>query len=251
MRVQREMDIMNWLHKRGTARITELSDYLRVSKNTIRRDLKSLEEQGHIRITHGGAVLNRDSPMGAPLSDREVQLIDEKRRIGREANALIPAGASVLLDAGTTTEQVAVALHDRDGLTIITNGLNIITHLADASDLVTVCTGGSINTITRCFVGFHAEQFLEQFHVDIAFISAGGVNARGVTNTNTAEVQIKRAMIGIADKVVLLVTHDKVGRTALAPFAGLNDIHTIITDDKADPAIVDSLRLAGPQVIIC
>ncbi len=251
MKAQREIDIMNWLHKRGSAHISELSDFLNVSKNTVRRDLKRLQEQGAVRLTHGGAVLNRESPMGPPLSDREVQFIEEKRRIGEKANTLIPDGASVLLDAGTTTEQIAVALHDRSGLTVITNGLNIIVHLADASELVAVSTGGTINTITRCFVGFHAEQFLSQFHVDLAFVSAGGVTESGVTNTNTAEVQIKKMMIEISDRTYLVVTHNKIGRTALAPFADLGSIDAIITDDKADSAVLDVLRGGGPEIIVC
>lgn len=251
MKAQREIDIMNWLLKRGTAEISELSAFLGVSKNTVRRDLKSLEGRGAVRITHGGAVLKRDTPMGQPLSDREIQLIEEKRRIGQRANGLIPNGAAVFLDAGTTTEQIAVALHDRIGLTIITNGLNIILRLVDASGLVIVSTGGSINTITRCFVGFHAEHFLSQFHVDVAFVSAGGVTERGVTNTNTIEVQMKKTMLEIADKSVLVVTHDKIGRTSLAQFAELGEIDTIITDDKADPEYLDRLRARGPDVISC
>lgn len=251
MKVQREIDIMNVLQTRGTARITELSELLAVSKNTIRRDLRSLESQGVLKVAYGGAVLAHDIPMGPPLSQREVQFIDEKQRIGQAANALIPDGAAVLLDAGTTTEQIAVALHDRVGLTVVTNGLNIMLRLADASDLVAVSTGGTINTITRCFVGFHAEQFLSQFHVDIAFVAAGGVTARGVTNTNTAEVQMKKTMLEIAEKTVLVVTHDKIGRTALAPFADLSQIHAIITDNKADPAVLETLRPMGPEMIIC
>lgn len=251
MKVQREIDIVSCLRKRGTARITELSELLGVSKNTIRRDLRNLESQGVLRVTYGGAVLSDDMPMGMPLNQREIQFIDEKQRIGQAANALIPDGAAVLLDAGTTTEQIAVALHDRSGLTVVTNGLNIMVRLADASDLVAVSTGGSFNTITHCFVGFHAEQVLSQFHVDIAFIAAGGVTAQGVTNTNTAEVQIKKTMLDIAEKTVLVVSHEKIGRRALAPFAELNQIDTIITDDRADPAVLETLRSMGPEIIVC
>lgn len=249
--MKREIDIMRFLQRQGAVRIAELSTMIGVSQNTIRRDLKILEAQGALRITHGGAILNENIPMGVPLGEREVRLIDEKRRIGQRAVELIPDGSAVLLDAGTTTEQIADAIRGRHGLTVITNAINIIFRLSDAKDIVSVSTGGVLNTITKCFSGFHAEQFLAQFHVDVAFISAGGVTERGITNTNAVEVQMKKTMIGIADTVVVAVTHDKIGRVSLSPFADLDAVDVILTDDGADPATLESITRRGPKIIVC
>ncbi len=242
---------MRLLRLNGAVRIAELSGLLEVSQNTIRRDLRRLSDQGALRLTHGGAVLNENIPMGMPLGEREVHFIEEKRRIGQKAIELIPDDSAVLLDAGTTTEQIAQAIRDRSGLTVITNALNIILRLADANGIVSVSTGGVLNPITKCFSGFHAEQFLSQFHADVAFISAGGVTERGLTNTNAVEVQIKRTMIEISDIVVVAVTHDKIGRVSLSPFAELDSVDVILTDEKADPRIIESIRQRGPRVVVC
>lgn len=251
MRIKREIDIMRLLGQNGAVRISELSRAIGVSQNTIRRDLKSLAEQGALKLTHGGAVLNDNIPMGVPLGEREVHFIEEKRRIGQRAIDLIPDGSAVLLDAGTTTEQIAQAIRNRHGLTVITNAMNIILRLSDAKDVVSVSTGGVLNTITKCFSGFHAEQFLSQFHADIAFISAGGVTDRGLTNTNAVEVQIKKTMIEISDLVVVAVTHDKIGKVSLSPFADLDVVDIVLTDDGADPKVIDSIERKGPKVIFC
>lgn len=251
MQIKREIDIMRLLRLNGAVRIAELSSLLEVSQNTVRRDLKRLSDQGALRLTHGGAVLNENIPMGMPLGEREVHFIEEKRRIGLKAIELIPDDSAVLLDAGTTTEQIAQAIRDRNGLTVITNALNIILRLADANGIASVSTGGVLNPITKCFSGFHAEQFLSQFHADVAFISAGGVTERGLTNTNAVEVQIKRTMIEISDLVVVAVTHDKIGRVSLSPFAELDSVDIILTDGRADPRIIESIQERGPRVVLC
>lgn len=251
MRMKREIEIMNYLRRYGVGQINELSSLLGVSRNTVRRDLKSLDDQGSIQLMRGGAVLPDDSQFGPPLREREIKLIDEKRCIGIRAAELIPDGAAIILDAGTTTEQIAEAIRDRSGLTVITNAMNILFSLSEASDIVSVSSGGVLNTITRCFTGFHAEQFLSQFHVDLAFISGGGLTADGMTNTNTLEVQMKKTMISIADKVYAVATHDKIGRRSLAPFATLNQFAGIITDRKANKNELAELEKRGAEIIIC
>jgi len=251
MQAKREMSIMSILRKNGVAQVNELSEVLGVSTNTIRRDLKSLEQQGMVRMARGGAVLPDDVPMGAPLTVREDQFHAEKERIGRRACELIGKAESILLDAGTTTEQIALQLRDQAGLTVVTNALNVLLHLIDVQDISVVSTGGVFNAVTRCSSGFHAEQFLAQFRVDIAFLSAGGITTEGVRNTNTVEVQIKKTMMQIADRRVLAITHDKIGKVSLAPFANVSDFDSIITDDKADPAALERLHSLGPDVITC
>lgn len=251
MRVKREIEIMNYLRRHGVGQISDLSSLLNVSRNTVRRDLRSLHEQGSLQLTRGGAVLPDDSQFGQPLREREITLKEEKRCIGARAAELIPDGASVVLDAGTTTEQIAEAIKERSGITVITNAMNILITLAENSDIVSVGTGGVLNTITRCFTGFHAEQFLSQFHVDVAFVSGGGVTAEGITNTNTLEVQIKKTMISIANSVYAVVTHDKIGRRSLAPFAELERFAGIITDRKADQEELAVLADRGVQIIVC
>ncbi len=251
MRTERQIEILNLLRTNGVAEISVLSGRFAVSQNTIRRDLRSLAEQGLLTLTHGGAVYNRNIPMGIPLGEREDRFAEEKLRIGRKAAEFIGDGEAVILDAGTTTERIIPFLVDKRNLTVVTNGLNIAESLMGIPGVTSILVGGIVNETTRCTAGFHAEEFIRQFHVSTAFISAGGVERNGVTNTNVFEVEIKRSMIRSAAKVVLVATHDKIGTVSLAPFAGLEEVDALVTDVEADEKALAPIRERGVEVYLC
>ena len=251
LQLQRQLKIMNLLGQSQAVTIVDLAREFGVSQNTIRRDLQALADKGFLSLTHGGAVLNRQAPMGAPLSQREISHIQEKRAIGLKAAEMVGEGEAIILDAGTTTEQIAIALKDRRALTVITNAINIAGQLRAAAGVTVVLTGGILNDVTGCVAGFHAEQFVGQFHAGKAFISAGGVTVDSVTNTNAFEVQIKRRMMAAAEQSFLVVSHYKLGRTSLVPFARPGDFRAILTDAQADPEVVSGLRALGTEVVLC
>jgi DeoR family fructose operon transcriptional repressor len=251
LQLERQIKIVNLLSQTRAVTVVDLARTFRVSQNTVRRDLQALAEKGFLSLTHGGAVLEGGAPMGAPLSQREVSHIEEKRAIGLKAADMVVEGQAIILDAGTTTEQVALALKDKRSLTVITNAINVASSLQGVPGITVVLTGGILNDVTGCVAGFHAEQFLGQFHADKAFISAGGVTADSVTNTNAFEVEIKRRMMAAAEESFLVVNGSKVGRTSLVPFARPADFRAIITDTGADKETVDRLRSLGTEVILC
>ncbi|NOY07440.1 MAG: DeoR/GlpR transcriptional regulator [Spirochaetes bacterium] len=251
LQLERQLEIMNLLQKEEVIRIKTLSDKFRVSVNTIRRDLKHLASEGYLNITHGGAVINRDLKMGMTLNERQISFIAEKRRIGLKSAELIADGEAIILDAGTTTEQVAKAIKNRRGLTVITNAFNIAKELHDIPGITVVLTGGILNNITMSAAGFHAEQFVKQFHVAKAFISAGGVTLDDVTNTNGFEVQIKRNFMAVAEEVILTVNHQKIGREALVSFAKITDFDILITDNGISDEYAEKIRNKGVKVILC
>jgi DeoR family transcriptional regulator, fructose operon transcriptional repressor len=251
LQLERQLKIVSTLGQSKAVSIVDLSAAFGVSQNTIRRDLQTLAEKGLVSLTHGGAVVNDHAPMGLPLSQREVSGMQEKQAIGLRALELVAEGEAVMLDAGTTTEQIAIAIKDRRSLTVITNALNIAARLQGVPGFTVVLTGGVLNDVTGCVAGFHAEEFLAQFHADKAFISAGGITADSVTNTNAFEVQIKRRMMASAEESYLVVGHAKIGRTSLVPFARPADFKAVLTDAGADPEAVERLRAAGVEVIVC
>ena len=249
--LERQVEILRLVQATGLVSTAELSRHFGASLNTIRRDLRRLEEQGLLKVGRGGALLPSGAPMGEPLGQREDELVEEKTRIGRKACELVCAGQAVILDAGTTTARMLPLLRGLSGITVITNGLNIARGLSGASGVTTVLCGGILNDVTGSLAGFHAEEFMRQFHVATAFLSAGGVTADGVANTNVFEVRVKRSMLEAADRAVLLVTHDKIGRKSFAPFARLDEVDVILTDTGAPPDEVERLRAAGAEVVLC
>jgi DeoR/GlpR family transcriptional regulator of sugar metabolism len=251
MQLERQLEILQIIHSKGHVKVSELSRHYRVSLNTIRRDLRRLAEQGMLKVRRGGALGAPNLPMGAPLVQRADLRTKEKIRIGRKACELVRAGQAVILDAGTTTEQMIPGLRGIQGLTVITNGLNIAHGLSGLPNITTVLCGGILNEVTGSLAGFHAEEFMKQFHVTTAFLSAGGITVDGAANTNMFEVRIKRSILEAAERVVLLAAHDKIGRKAFAPFARLDEIDVVLTDTEAPSEEVERLRAAGVEVILC
>lgn len=257
MRAEREIKIVNLLKTKGTVHLSELSALLAVSENTIRRDLQHLQDMGMLRRTHGGAILDGDSAGSHGVDDvgwlaRQRFLPAEKERIGRKAAELVHNGEAIILDAGTTTMQIARQLHGKHELTVVTNAVNIGLELARSEAITVVLAGGILRELSKSLVGPQAEEFLSRdIHVDKLFLSAGGVSAEaGVTNANTVEIPIKRAMMRSAREVILVVTHDKIGKRSFGQIAPLSAVHVIVTDSGVDMDAVASLESAGVKVLL-
>ena len=144
-RQQRFSAILERLAHGGSVEVAELADEINVTPATIRRDLAMLEQQRLLARTHGGAVAHAVS-YELPLRYRGVRRVEEKRRIAREAASRVSEGMAVGLTGGTTATEVARALAGRDGLTIVTNALNIASELAVRPNLKLVVTGGVVRS---------------------------------------------------------------------------------------------------------
>lgn len=226
------------------------------SENTIRRDLNRLENRGILKRTHGGAILNDfDDQRSAKDTDwiaREKKFPAEKGRIGKKAADLVQNGQAIILDAGTTTFQIARNLHSKQNVTVVTNAVNIGLELVQENSITVILTGGILRDISKSLVGPLAEDFLSgNIHVDWMFLSAGGVSIEGgISNANTVEGPVKRAMIRASKEVVLTVTHDKIGKRSFTSLAGLDTISTIITDTGADSELLEPFKELGIRILL-
>jgi DeoR/GlpR family transcriptional regulator of sugar metabolism len=257
IRAEREQMIIHHLRAQRIVRLADFTALLDVSENTIRRDLQRLEEVGILKRTHGGAILAEDSRDSRGADDfdwmaRTKLMPAEKERIGRRAAEMVRDGDSIMLDAGTTTIQVARNLHARRDLTVVTNAVNIGLELSGAASITVILTGGMLREVSKSLVGPLAEEFLAaSIHVDRLFLSARGASLEaGLTNANTVEVAIKRAMIRAAKEVVLVVTHDKLGARSFTQIAPVEAVHTIVTDSGADPSQVAAFEARGIRVLL-
>jgi DeoR/GlpR family transcriptional regulator of sugar metabolism len=256
LRPERDLKIIAKIRNERIVGIPDLSALIGASENTIRRDLKRLESMGILQRTHGGAVLKDvDDQRSSDDTDwiaRQKKFIGEKERIGKKAAEMVHDGDALVLDAGTTTMQIARNLHSRHNITVVTNAVNIGLELVRGDSITVLLTGGILRDISKSLVGPPTEEFLSgNFHVDMMFLSAGGVSVEGgVTNANTVEIPIKQAMIRASREVILAVTHDKIGKRSFAPVAPLNAISTIITDAGADPEILKPFEDRGIRIII-
>jgi DeoR family fructose operon transcriptional repressor len=228
---ERRQRVLELVKDRGFIALADLATTLRASESTVRRDLDLLDQQGAIRRTHGGAtVVSTDGLQTLPaLEERTGTAVAEKRSIARAAARHVRDGSSVLLDAGTTTLELARELVGRP-LQVVTNSLPIATLLSQSREPDVILLGGFVYPRTGVALGSSTIEQLKSIHVTQAFLSCHGITAVGLFNHNLLLVETQRAMLASAEESVILADHTKLGRHALTLLCPLNEIDTLIVD---------------------
>ncbi|CRK51338.1 DeoR family transcriptional regulator [Rhodococcus sp. RD6.2] len=242
----RRHQILERLLADGYVEAKTLSRDLDVDASTIRRDLDALVRLGKAERTHGGARPIEGAHSEIPYAVKEHVSRDEKMAIAQEASALVSDGDSVILDSGSTTYQVAAALRNRSGLTVITNDLRIGKFVATFPDVRLLVAGGELLGSVFTLVGERTVEFLSDYSVDWTFLGADAIDpVAGITNTNTLEIPVKRAMIAAAARTAVLADSSKFGQRALARVATLAEVDAIVTDAGLD---ADAAALYGDHL---
>jgi DeoR family transcriptional regulator, fructose operon transcriptional repressor len=246
---ERQKRIQQFLARAEFASLEELAAHVSASPSTVRRDLNLLEEGGTIRRTHGGACLVNPRPDEYIFSQRETVQLAEKDAIARTCAELIRPGQSVIIDAGTTAFQVARHLADK-ALQIITNSLPVANFFGSPPDTEVIVSGGLIYPRLGVLVGPLAVEIFSKTHADVAIMSGGGITADGVTNSHALLIDIQRAMIQGANRVIFCFDHTKIGRRSVAHLCELSSIDTVVTDAGAPPEMLEQLRECGVEVLV-
>ncbi len=246
---ERQQRIASYLQKVEFASLEELAKHVDASESTVRRDLTALEATGLVKRTHGGARLLVPATDEFTFSARDTHQLEEKELIGKACAALIQPNQTVIIDAGTTTYHVARHLEEK-APHIITNSLPIAQLFAGANRLEVVVTGGVIYPKLGVLVGPLTVEAMKTMHADVAIMSGGGISLEGVSNSHGLLIDIQRAMLHAAPKVIFCFDHTKFGRQSVLPLCGLEAIDTIVTDSKAPRELVHQLRRKNIEVIV-
>lgn len=248
---ERHQLIMQRARADGRVDVAELALELGVTPETMRRDLTALERQGVLRRVHGGAIPVERLGFEPAVALRSAVLVAEKERIAKAALAELPAEGAILIDAGTTTARFADVLPGDRELTVVTNSLPIAMSLAARPNLTLIMIGGRVRGRTLAAVDTWALQALADIYVEVAFVAANGVSlTRGLTTPDSAEAAVKRAIIGAAQRAVLLADHTKFGADHFAKFGSVDQLDAIVTDSALDDRICRELESAGPRVVL-
>jgi DeoR family transcriptional regulator of aga operon len=254
MTQHRRSKIAELIREHGVVRVGELAAQFKVSDVTIRNDLACLERDGEITRDHGGAIAKGESKRVTSLlrvDERAGQNVDAKRRIARVAAELVAPGDTIILDAGTTTGELARLLGGVSPLTVVTNGLNIALELGTNSDTRLILLGGLLNRESSSTVGALAEHNLGELVVPKLFLGAQALDLdHGVTDSTPEIAQAKRAMIRAAREVILVTDSSKWGRAGFIKVAPLSELHTIITDDGLTPEAREVIERVGVKLVI-
>ena len=212
--------------------IRSLTERFQISVATVRRDLGELEEAGLLRRTHGGAVSINQVGQDPTHAARAVSHQAEKAVIAGTAAGMVADGDAVLLDAGTTALEVAKRLVGRKGLTLISNGADIIAELIRGEAQSVYSVGGEYTDSNRSFRGALAENFIRQFNVDKLILNASSIELdRGLICTASPQnASVQKAMIEVASRIIVVADHSKFSKSSLSVTTQIEDVGVIVTD---------------------
>ena len=245
----RQAEIVAQLRQSGRVAVEDLAAQFGVTLQTIRRDLNELGEAKLLVRVHGGAII-ASGVANLAYEARQLVAHPHKRLIGEAAARLVPDNASLLINIGTTTEEVAKALGNHSGLLVITNNLHVANELHRNKAIEVIVTGGSIRREDGGIVGAMTVAQIQQFRVDIAIIGSSAIDPSGtLLDFDVREVEISRAIIEYARKIVLVADSSKFSRSAPVRIAHLSEIDVFVTDRLPSSAVAEMLRRCEVEVI--
>jgi DeoR family glycerol-3-phosphate regulon repressor len=245
----RHKDILDIARRTGRVTVEALVEQLKVTPQTIRKDLNDLCDQNLLTRVHGGAVITSGVDNLEYDARRELSRA-EKQAIGLATAGLIPDKASLFINIGTTTEEVARALVRHKGLLVITNNLNVVDLLYRCPDVEVIVVGGRVRAKDRAAVGSFAVEFIKNFKVDFAVIGASAIDEDGaLLDFDMNEVQVSQTIIQNARQVILAADSSKLGRPAPVRIGHISEIDVFVTDVMTNSKLAAVCEKSGVKVV--
>lgn len=230
-REERLHQIFGLLEADNRVEVAALSSRFGVSEDTIRRDLRELENRGVALKTHGGALRRLAAPRS--FENRLEYATYFKSIIGETAASLVEDGDCLLIDSGTTALSLASSLTIEHGK-VLTNSLEVAKIISEKTSLELIVLGGKWDPLHQ-LIGPSTIEQVTKYRVDKLFLGMAGLDSQhGITAPSEDEASVKRAMLSIAKQVIGLADHTKLGEVSFAYVAPAARINVLITDDKAD-----------------
>lgn len=243
--------IRSFIYKNRMVTLDRICEEFEISKSTLRRDLSAiLAEDGNIRKIYGGVTVVSQNTL-VSFEKRNVEHLEEKKRIAAEAARFVENGDVIFIDSGTTAVHLLQAIKEKENITILTNNIPIIISAIPYANLSVISLSGILDRKTYSFTGASAVQVLRNYNISKAFLAATGFSvANGVANSSTFEAEIKRMAVERSQKIYLLADSSKCGNVALITYCGLEDIDALVTDSPPSQSVCDFMEKEGKQIVI-
>ncbi|AWS41761.1 DeoR/GlpR family DNA-binding transcription regulator [Streptosporangium sp. 'caverna'] len=229
---ERRERLVQFIGEQGYCTIMELSKAFAVSEMTIRRDVMRLAEQGKVRGFRGGVgSLSKQEMEGSDYRLRDMKMADAKRAIALEAIEMVGVGSVIAIDAGTTARQVAELLPPDRNVTVVTHSFPVVSSLIGRAGTEVMCLGGLLHPESLSFDGPATLAAISNLRVETLFLAASGVGERGAFCGNGFDAITKRALIEVAERVVLLADSSKFYASAMVKICDWEAIDRIVIDD--------------------
>ena len=240
MKTHRIKNVEEYILKNESVSLDKLCDVFKVSKNTIRRDIKELLEKGKIKKIYGGVTINQKKLV--PFEERNIKNHAEKIATAEIAAAYINDGDIIFIDSGTTTMWLIDYLKNKN-ITILTNNLSAIVSALPYPNLNIISLGGTLKRKTNSFVGNSTSLVLKDYNISKAFMAATGISiARGATNSSVEEYELKKLIVEKSDEIFLLVDSSKFDSISLMTYSPLENLDYIITNKTPPKKYTDFFK---------
>jgi DeoR/GlpR family transcriptional regulator of sugar metabolism len=246
---ERRAKIEAYLQQAEFASLEELAQHVGVSVSTVRRDVDALVQAKSARRTHGGARTLQPKSDEFVFNVRDTREVAEKEAIGAACAALVQPGQNVIIDSGSTCFHVAKHLDDKVAQ-IITNSLPVANLFSASNRHEVHLSGGVIYPRLGTLVGPHAVETFSRMHADVAILSGSGVAEDGIYNSHALIVDIQRAMMAGAAKVIFCFDHTKFGRRSTFFLSDFSNVDVVVTDAGAPEPLVAALRAKNIEVVL-
>ncbi|MBC8267502.1 MAG: DeoR/GlpR transcriptional regulator [Rhodospirillaceae bacterium] len=246
----RQHDIVDRARHQGRVVVDELAEHFDVTPQTIRKDLNELCEQGILQRVHGGGILV-SGVRNYNYEARRSLASDEKKQIGLKAASLVPDNSSLMINIGTTTEQVAYALRGKRGIMVITNNINVVNILHGVPNIEVIVAGGVVRSADGGVVGEATVDFIRQFKMDYAIIGASAIDEDGsILDYDYREVKAAQAIIENARNCILVADSTKFERTAPVRIGHISQLSGFVTDNPPPAPFARICREHDVEVIL-
>ncbi|WP_075891569.1 DeoR/GlpR family DNA-binding transcription regulator [Actinomyces provencensis] len=247
---RRRQELLELLRRRGNVAAADLPEVFGVSAETVRRDLRILEDQHEVVRAYGSVRAAESGTFETTKEFRAAQFADEKARIAQEACARLGRAETVFLDEGHLPLVIGRALPTDRGLTVITTSLPAAAELARRPGLTIISVGGRVRPSTLGVVDQWALSVLGSMEPDLAFIGANGVTAEGwLTTPDPAVAAIKQAAIAVAHRRIFVGDHSKFDHSTFVRFARLADFECVVTDHELSGSAARRYSALGTEVV--
>ncbi len=234
--------------RNGYATNEELAEAFSVSLMTVHRDLELLSDESWIVKVRGGARAHPAALLDTTVRSRSERMLAEKKAIANQALTHVERGNIVLFDESTTGLAMADGIVNLAPLTVITNFQSLMTRLGNQTGIDLISLGGTYDPAYDAFFGILASETAAKLHADVLFMSTTAIQDGICCHKSQETVHLKQALLDSAAKKVLLADHSKFNQRALHRLTPVGDFDVIIVDSGIDPAVLENLRKANPNV---
>jgi len=238
----RQKEILDQLRRSGgSMRIHALAQQLHVTEETVRRNLRTLADDGVVERMHGGVRLVSETGE-ADFNARLQENPEAKRRIARHVAAMLPDDASLFLDIGSTTAHIADALRDHKRLVVVTNSVYVAFRLATRNENRVFMAGGELRSHDGGAFGTDAMTFATNFNTDFAVLSSAGITPRGFMLFDLEEARFSRLIMQQAATCIMATDSSKFGREAPVDIGHPERVDYLVCDAAPPPDIETAAR---------